>query len=56
MDGWHTSESYRERVAREKAEWEREVDRIHHIESPVLSQGAVIGILDRGHFRLGTSS
>ena len=47
MDGWHTSESYRERVAREKAAWEREVDRIHHIESPVLSQGAVIGILDR---------
>src|SRR4030095_12488579 len=27
MDGWHTSESYRERVAREKAAWERAVVR-----------------------------
>jgi 3D-(3,5/4)-trihydroxycyclohexane-1,2-dione acylhydrolase (decyclizing) len=46
MDGWHTSESYRERVSAEKAAWEHEVDRIHAIATPVLSQGAVIGILD----------
>jgi 3D-(3,5/4)-trihydroxycyclohexane-1,2-dione acylhydrolase (decyclizing) len=46
MDGWHTSDVYRERIAHEKAAWEREVDRIHNIETPVLSQGAVIGVLD----------
>jgi 3D-(3,5/4)-trihydroxycyclohexane-1,2-dione acylhydrolase (decyclizing) len=33
-------------VAEEKASWEREVNRVHRIETPVLSQGAVIGILD----------
>jgi 3D-(3,5/4)-trihydroxycyclohexane-1,2-dione acylhydrolase (decyclizing) len=46
MEGWQTSQSYRQRVAEEKAAWEREVDRIHRIEAPVLGQGAVIGILD----------
>ena len=46
MAGWRTSDAYRERVAAEKAAWEREVDRIHRIETPVLGQGAVIGILD----------
>ena len=46
MEGWRTSESYRARVSAEKAAWEQEVDRIHRIETPVLSQGAVIGILD----------
>jgi 3D-(3,5/4)-trihydroxycyclohexane-1,2-dione acylhydrolase (decyclizing) len=46
MEGWQTSASYRDRVAQEKAAWEGEVDRIHAVESPVLSQGAVIGILD----------
>ena len=46
MAGWRTSEAYRERVAAEKAAWEREVDRIHRIETPVLGQGAVIGVLD----------
>jgi 3D-(3,5/4)-trihydroxycyclohexane-1,2-dione acylhydrolase (decyclizing) len=46
MEGWQTSSSYRARVADEKASWEQEVDRIHAVESPVLSQGAVIGVLD----------
>ena len=46
MDGWRTSDGYRQRVAAEKAAWEREVDRIHAVEGPVLSQGAVIGLLD----------
>jgi 3D-(3,5/4)-trihydroxycyclohexane-1,2-dione acylhydrolase (decyclizing) len=46
MTGWHTSQAYRDRVAAEKAAWEREVDRIHHVDTPVLSQGAVIGILN----------
>ena len=55
MAGWRTSEGYRERVAAEKAAWEREVDRIHRIETPVLGQGAVIGILDEWS-RRATSS
>jgi 3D-(3,5/4)-trihydroxycyclohexane-1,2-dione acylhydrolase (decyclizing) len=47
MEGWQTSSTYRERVAREKADWEREVDRIYHLDhGPVISQGEVIGILN----------
>ena len=47
MEGWQTSSTYRERVAREKAEWEREVDRIYHLDQgSVISQGEVIGILN----------
>jgi len=47
MEGWQTSSAYRERVAREKSEWEREVDRIYHLDHrPVISQGEVIGILN----------
>ncbi len=47
MEGWQTSSAYRERVGREKAEWDREVDRIYHLDhGPAISQGEVIGILN----------
>ena len=46
LDGWRTGEAYQRRVLEEKASWEREVDRIHAIDAPVLGQGAVIGVLD----------
>ena len=46
LDGWRTAEPYQRRVLEEKAAWEREVDRIHAIDTPVLGQGAVIGVLD----------
>jgi 3D-(3,5/4)-trihydroxycyclohexane-1,2-dione acylhydrolase (decyclizing) len=46
LAGWRTSAAYQQRVLDEKAAWEREVDRIHAIEAPVLGQGAVIGVLD----------
>jgi len=46
LDGWRTDEAYQRRVLEEKAAWEREVDRIHAIDAPVLGQGAVIGVLD----------
>jgi len=46
LDGWRTGEVYQQRVLDEKAAWEREVDRIHAIDAPVLGQGAVIGVLD----------
>ena len=46
LDGWRTDGGISRRVLAEKAAWEREVDRIHAIEAPVLGQGAVIGVLD----------
>jgi len=47
MAGWRTSESYRERLAREKAAWEQEVDRVYRGNGkPVVSQGTVIGVLN----------
>jgi 3D-(3,5/4)-trihydroxycyclohexane-1,2-dione acylhydrolase (decyclizing) len=47
MDDWRTSAAYGERVAREKADWEREVDRVYHLNhGPVISQGEVIGVLN----------
>ena len=46
LDGWRTGEVYQQRVLDEKAAWEREVNRIHAIDAPVLGQGAVIGVLD----------
>jgi 3D-(3,5/4)-trihydroxycyclohexane-1,2-dione acylhydrolase (decyclizing) len=47
MDGWRISSAYRDRLASEKADWEREVDRIYHLDhGPVISQGEVIGILN----------
>ena len=45
--GWQTSAAYRERVAREKVEWDREVDRVYAGNgASILSQGEVIGILN----------
>ena len=47
MEGWRTSARYQERVSREKAEWEQEVDRIYAgNDGPVISQGAAIGLLN----------
>ena len=47
MAGWRTSESYRERLASEKAAWEQEVDRVYRGNGkPVVSQGTVIGVLN----------
>jgi 3D-(3,5/4)-trihydroxycyclohexane-1,2-dione acylhydrolase (decyclizing) len=47
MEGWQTSGAYRQRASREKAEWEREVDRIYAgTGTPVISQAAVIGLVN----------
>jgi 3D-(3,5/4)-trihydroxycyclohexane-1,2-dione acylhydrolase (decyclizing) len=47
MAGWRVSADYAERVAREKAAWEAEVDRIYQLgHGPVISQGEVIGLLN----------
>jgi 3D-(3,5/4)-trihydroxycyclohexane-1,2-dione acylhydrolase (decyclizing) len=47
MAGWQPSAAYRERLAHEKAEWEREVDRVYAGNgASILSQGEVIGILN----------
>jgi 3D-(3,5/4)-trihydroxycyclohexane-1,2-dione acylhydrolase (decyclizing) len=47
MQGCQTSAAYRERVAREKAEWEHEVDRIYGATgTSTMSQGAVVGLLN----------
>jgi 3D-(3,5/4)-trihydroxycyclohexane-1,2-dione acylhydrolase (decyclizing) len=47
MADWQVSSAYRDRVAREKAAWEAEVDRIYHLgHGPVISQGEVIGLLN----------
>ena len=47
MQGWRTPAAYQERVAREKADWEREVDRVYAgAGRPVMSQAEVVGILN----------
>ncbi|MGH9372754.1 MAG: 3D-(3,5/4)-trihydroxycyclohexane-1,2-dione acylhydrolase (decyclizing) [Vicinamibacterales bacterium] len=47
MEGWQTSVEYRERLSREKAEWEQEVDRVYAgTQTSVISQGEVIGLLN----------
>jgi 3D-(3,5/4)-trihydroxycyclohexane-1,2-dione acylhydrolase (decyclizing) len=47
MQGWQTSATYRERVSRERDEWEREVDRIYAgAGTSTMSQGEVVGILN----------
>jgi len=47
MEGWRTSTTYRERLAREKAAWEEEVDRVYaHSGSSTISQAEVIGLLN----------
>ena len=45
--GYATSGAFRARVAALKADWEREVDRIYHLNhGPLISQGEVIGLLN----------
>ena len=47
MEGWRTPDAWRARLAHEKDEWEREVDRIYAgTGTPVISQGEVVGILN----------
>jgi 3D-(3,5/4)-trihydroxycyclohexane-1,2-dione acylhydrolase (decyclizing) len=47
MEGWRTPAAYGERVAREKAAWEEEVERIYaQPATPVVSQGTVVGLLN----------
>ena len=47
MAGWQTSTAYRERLAHEKVEWDREVNRVYAGSGgSILSQGEVIGILN----------
>jgi len=45
--GYEVAESYRSRIACLRAEWEKEVDRIHNLHSdPLLAQGEVIGAIN----------
>ena len=47
MQGWQTSAGYQARVAREKIDWEAEVDRVYAASGqPVMSQAEVVGILN----------
>jgi 3D-(3,5/4)-trihydroxycyclohexane-1,2-dione acylhydrolase (decyclizing) len=47
MEGWQTSVAYRDRVAREKAEWESEVNRVYAGSGKAaISQAEVIGVLN----------
>jgi 3D-(3,5/4)-trihydroxycyclohexane-1,2-dione acylhydrolase (decyclizing) len=47
--GYEVPETYRSRIACLRAEWEKEVDRIHNLHSdPVLAQGEVVGVIN--HF------
>jgi 3D-(3,5/4)-trihydroxycyclohexane-1,2-dione acylhydrolase (decyclizing) len=47
MQGWQTPSAYQARVAREKADWENEVDRVYAGSGkPVMSQAEVVGILN----------
>lgn len=48
MEGWSTTEGYRERVARHRAEWEEQVDRLFAAgHGPPPSQAEVIGAVNR---------
>jgi 3D-(3,5/4)-trihydroxycyclohexane-1,2-dione acylhydrolase (decyclizing) len=47
MQGWQTPSTYQVRVAREKADWEKEVDRVYAGSGKsVMSQAEVVGILN----------
>jgi 3D-(3,5/4)-trihydroxycyclohexane-1,2-dione acylhydrolase (decyclizing) len=47
LQGWQTSAGYQARVAREKADWESEVDRVYAgAGKSVMSQAEVVGILN----------
>ncbi|MEK7407823.1 MAG: 3D-(3,5/4)-trihydroxycyclohexane-1,2-dione acylhydrolase (decyclizing) [Acidobacteriota bacterium] len=48
LEGWRVSSQYSERIARYRAEWEQEVDRIYDLRhGPPISQGEVIGVVNR---------
>src|ERR1700674_5649899 len=48
MTGYHTEDSYVARINSFRAEWEREVDRIHNLRhGPPISQGEVIGVVNK---------
>ena len=45
--GYHTDAAYRERIARYRAAWEAEVERIYNLgHGPPISQGEVIGVVN----------
>ena len=45
--GYEVPDTYRSRIACFRAEWEREVDRIHSLhKEPLLNQGEVIGVIN----------
>jgi 3D-(3,5/4)-trihydroxycyclohexane-1,2-dione acylhydrolase (decyclizing) len=47
MQGWQTPAAWQTRIAREKADWEREVDRVYAGSGKsVISQAEVVGILN----------
>ena len=47
MQGWQTPSAYQTRVAREKADWDREVDRVYAGSGKsIMSQAEVVGILN----------
>lgn len=47
LQGYQTSESYRQQAARFNQEWDAEVDRIYHLgHGPLVSQGEVIGAVN----------
>jgi 3D-(3,5/4)-trihydroxycyclohexane-1,2-dione acylhydrolase (decyclizing) len=47
LAGWRVADSYATTIASEKAEWEREVDRVCSPQpGPVIGQGEVIGVLN----------
>jgi 3D-(3,5/4)-trihydroxycyclohexane-1,2-dione acylhydrolase (decyclizing) len=47
LSGWRVSASYASETCVQKREWEREVDRIYHLNhGPAISQGEVIGLLN----------
>ena len=47
MQGWQTPSAWQTRIAREKTEWEREVDRVYAGSgTSVMSQAEVVGILN----------
>lgn len=47
LAGYQVSDEYRQQIARFKAEWEAEVDRLYNLEhGPPISQGEVIGVVN----------
>ncbi len=47
LRGYSVSEEYRARIDRYRADWDREVDRLHNLRhGPPISQGEVIGVVN----------